>query len=70
MLVADGNFKADHVKQKETTDPDVFLADGGGMQPNNAEYFAFLEQAFERYTVSNSNKKAALVMPMPLLKSF
>lgn len=49
MLVADGNFKADHVKQKN--DNDVWLIDGGGMVPNQTEYSAFLKKALEIPTV-------------------
>ena len=45
VLVADGNFKADHVKQKN--DNDVWLIDGGGMVPNQKEYSAFLKKALE-----------------------
>lgn len=65
MLVADGNFKADHVKQKQTGDPDVWLSNGGGMQPNNEEYMAFLKDAFEKHTVCKF-LRAIVVMPRPL----
>jgi hypothetical protein len=50
VIVADGNFKADHVKQK--TDNDVWLMDGGGMVPNQKQYSRFLETAFDTPTVS------------------
>lgn len=50
MIVADGNFKADHVKQKN--DNDVWLMDGGGMVPNQKEYSTFLKKALEMPTVS------------------
>lgn len=50
-LVADGNFHADHVRQKK--DDDVWLIDGGGMFPKRAEYFSFLAKAIERFTVSH-----------------
>ena len=49
MLVADGNFKADHVRQQ--SDGDVWLLDGGGMSANREEYFSFLASAIERLTV-------------------
>jgi hypothetical protein len=49
VLVADGNFKADHVKQKN--DNDVWLIDGAGMVPNQKEYSAFLKKALEIPTV-------------------
>lgn len=48
--MADGNFKADHVKQK--VDDDIWLHDGGGMVPNQKEYSNFLKKAFETPTVS------------------
>ena len=49
--MADGNFKADHVKQKK--DNDVWLFDGGGMVPNQKEYSNFLKKALEMPTVSS-----------------
>lgn len=52
MLVADGNFKADHVKQKK--DNDVWLIDGGGMVPNQKQYSEFLKKAIDIPTVSQS----------------
>ena len=50
IFVADGNFKADHVRQK-TRDGDVWLAEGAGMIPKREEYHSFLETAIERLTV-------------------
>jgi hypothetical protein len=50
VFVADGNFKADHVKQKN--DNDIWLMDGGGMVPNQKEYSNFLKKALEIPTVS------------------
>lgn len=50
MFVADGNFKADHVRQ--VSDGDVWLFDGAGMAPNRADYMDFLSKAIERLTVS------------------
>jgi CxC2 like cysteine cluster associated with KDZ transposases len=49
-LLADGNFKADHVKQKSNND--VWLWDGGGMAPNRDQYYTYLANAIEKYTVS------------------
>ena len=49
VLVADGNFKADHVRQH--SDGDVWLIDGAGMSPNRDEYVTFLASAIERLTV-------------------
>jgi hypothetical protein len=51
MFVADGNFKADHVRLKHA-DRDVWLSEGGGMIPKRDEYQAFLKTAIERLTVS------------------
>lgn len=50
MLVADGNFKADHVRQKGSDN--IWLSEGGGMAPKRAEYHAFLRSAIEKLTVS------------------
>jgi hypothetical protein len=50
MFVADGNFKADHVRQSKATG-DVWLSEGGGMIPKRDEYFAFLKTAIEKLTV-------------------
>ena len=50
VFVADGNFKADHVRQKNS-ETDIWLWDGGGMAPNQAEYHCFLQAAIERLTV-------------------
>lgn len=52
MFVADGNFKADHVRQKNVNG-DVWLSEGGGMIPKREEYLAFLKTAIERLTVSS-----------------
>ena len=49
MLVADGNFKANHVQQQ--SDGDMWLLDGGGMLANQNKYFSFLASAIERLTV-------------------
>jgi hypothetical protein len=50
FLVADGNFKADHVRQKNAAD-DIWLSDGTGMTTRHSEYKAFLLTAVERKTV-------------------
>ncbi|KAF8952217.1 hypothetical protein BDZ97DRAFT_2066652 [Flammula alnicola] len=49
VFVADGNFKADHVRQAKPS-KDVWLSEGGGMAPTREEYFAFLKIAIERLT--------------------
>jgi hypothetical protein len=49
--VADGNFKADHVRQKNQVD-DVWLSEGGGMIAKRDDYYTFLATAIERLTVS------------------
>jgi hypothetical protein len=51
VFVADGNFKADHVRQKNEVG-DVWLSDGSGMIPQQQEYLTFLATAIERLTVS------------------
>ena len=53
VLTADGNFKADHVRQKAPAD-DIWLYDGLGMTMRRPEYSVFLESAQERKTVSSS----------------
>lgn len=50
MFVADGNFKADHVRQDKAA-ADIWLSEGGGMDPDRAEYRGFLRTAVERLTV-------------------
>jgi hypothetical protein len=51
VVTVDGNFKADHVRQKSAAD-DVWLSDGLGMTTTNSEYNTFLENAWNRATVS------------------
>lgn len=51
VFTADGNFKADHVRQKSAAD-DIWLSDGLGMTTKNSEYKDFLVNAKERHTVS------------------
>lgn len=51
MLVADGDFKPDHVRQKSASQ-NVWLSEGGGMVPKRDEYMSFLKTAIERLTVS------------------
>ena len=51
VLTADGNFKADHVRQKLPAD-DIWLSDGLGMTTKNLDYRTFLRTAQERATVS------------------
>ena len=51
VLTADGNFKADHVRQKSAAG-DVWLSDGLGMTTRNSDYKSFLETAWDRKTVS------------------
>ncbi|KAF8150124.1 hypothetical protein B0H34DRAFT_826383 [Crassisporium funariophilum] len=48
LLAGNGNFKADHVRQKK--DADVWLIDGGGKFPKRDHYFAFRARAIERFT--------------------
>lgn len=51
FLVLDGNFKADHVRQKSAA-PDIWLSDGGGMTTRRNEYKDFLRFAINKHTVS------------------
>lgn len=50
-FVTDGNFSADHLKQKRPED-DVWLLRGEGMITGKARYEQHLKVAIERYTVS------------------
>jgi CxC2 like cysteine cluster associated with KDZ transposases len=52
VLVLDGNFKADHVRQKRAA-PDIWLSDGGGMTTRREEYKEFLRTAINRHTVTH-----------------
>lgn len=54
-FVADGNFKADHVRQKNT-DIDVWLSEGGGMMSKREDYVDFLRNAVERVTVRGTTR--------------
>jgi hypothetical protein len=49
-FVADGNFKADHVRLKNQTN-DIWLSEGGGMTGKRSEYNEFLRTAINRLTV-------------------
>jgi len=51
IFVADGNFKADHVRQNSDVE-DVWLSEGSGMIPKRDQYFTFLATAIEKLTVS------------------
>ena len=50
--MADGNFKANHIRQKNVAG-DVWLSEGSGTIPKWDEYTIFLESARERLTVSH-----------------
>ena len=49
--MANGNFKADHVRQHGLT-ADVWLSPGGGMMSKDGEYKDFLKTASEMAMVS------------------
>jgi hypothetical protein len=49
FFVADGNFKADHVRQKENVD--IWLSEGSGMFSKRADYLGFLESVTNHFTV-------------------
>lgn len=48
--IADGNFKADHVR-RDTAAWDIWLSEGGGMMPTRDDYKSFLEKAENMLTV-------------------
>ena len=50
LFVADGNFKADHVRQPKSKG-DHWLSEGGGMDPQHEDYMSFLQTAFDKPTV-------------------
>ena len=50
IVTADGNFKADHVRQRASAD-DIWLSDGLGMTTRNSDYKEFLVNAQEIQTV-------------------
>jgi hypothetical protein len=49
FFVANGNFKADHVWQKE--DLDIWLSEGSGMFSKRDDYLTFLESVTNHLTV-------------------
>lgn len=51
FFVADGNFKADHVRNPRAAD-DVWLSEGGGMMAKRESYRRFLKEVQNRPTVS------------------
>lgn len=53
ILVADGNFKADHVMKAGSAN-EHWLLDGAGMMANRQEYLNFVKTAIERQTVRYS----------------
>jgi len=64
VFVADGNFKADHVRQINPS-KDVWLGEGAGMAPLRTEYMAFLETAKERRTVCPCPLPCPFPGPLP-----
>lgn len=58
VFVADGNFKADHVRLKNP-DGDVWLSEGGCMTPKRSDHQEFLQNATELSTVSVHNNADA-----------
>lgn len=51
IFVADGNFKADHVRAKKPS-LDEWLSEGAGFVPERTEYHKFLLHAMETSTAS------------------
>jgi hypothetical protein len=60
IITADGNFKADHVRQISPAD-DIWLSDGLGMTTRKSEYNSFLETAWDQATVSLQKSKFAFI---------
>lgn len=54
FFVADGNFKADHVRNHRAAE-DIWFSDGGGMMANRLEYQEFLKEAKNKPTVSTAD---------------
>lgn len=54
VFTADGNFKANHVRQNRAEE-DIWLYDGLGMTSRRSEYHSFLRNAFERTSVSSGS---------------
>lgn len=52
FFVADGNFKADHVRNPRAVE-DVWLSEGGGMMSKRETYRRFLNEAKNIPTVSS-----------------
>ena len=52
FFVADGNFKADHVRQKDSGS-DVWLSEGGGMTARREAYEEFQRNAIVTNAVRN-----------------
>ncbi|KAF8799516.1 hypothetical protein BYT27DRAFT_7263821 [Phlegmacium glaucopus] len=68
-FVADGNFKADHVRQPNAAD-DIWLSEGGGMMSPRCEYDAFIKTTIERSTKAPcENQFRAIEMSMLLSKA-
>ena len=61
VYVADGNFKADHVRRMANHD-ELWLWDGAGMMPNNSKYADFLRTAVERNTACVSPQAPTIVL--------
>jgi hypothetical protein len=51
FVVLDGNFKADHVRQKADDNDDIWLSNGGGMFANQVDYHEFIRTARQRRSV-------------------
>ena len=60
MFVADGNFKADHVRNDRSTG-DIWLSEGGLMDPRVDEYNEFLNKANEILTVRDSRQTYEII---------
>ncbi|KAH9484688.1 hypothetical protein JR316_0001587 [Psilocybe cubensis] len=56
VLMADRNFKADHVQPKKPSQ-DVWLSEGSGMIPKREEYHTFLKNTIKKLTVCTAHPK-------------
>jgi hypothetical protein len=57
VFTGDGNFTADHVRQKAPAE-EIWLYDGLGMTARRSEYAEFLASAFDKATVSGAKPES------------
>lgn len=59
FFVADGNFKADHVRNPRAVE-DIWLSEGGGMMAKRENYHQFLREVKNKPTVSKKSHSYAI----------